>query len=71
MLDKTVKAAHSADVAIPDSHNLHSTINQQLRKYADLKEELITIRQLKTACAVPLVLSTARLGRTKRPVQYH
>ena len=64
MLDKTVKAAYSVDVAIPNNHNLHSNITQQLQKYADLKEELITIRQLKTACTMPLVLSTAGLGRT-------
>jgi len=64
LLDKTVKAAYSADVAIPNSHNLHSTITQQLQKYAHLKEELITIRQLKMVCTVPLVLSTAGLGRT-------
>lgn len=64
MLDKTDKTAHSADVAIPNSHNLHSTIAQKLQKYAGLKEEPITIRQPKTTPTVPSVLPTAGLGRT-------
>jgi hypothetical protein len=64
MLDKTVKSAYSVDAAIPNSHNLHSTITQQLQKYTDFKEELITIRQLTTACAIPLELSTAGSGHT-------
>jgi len=64
MLHKRVKAAYLVDVAIPNNHNLHSTIIPQLQKYADLKEELITIRQLKTSCTIPLVLSAAGLGRT-------
>jgi hypothetical protein len=55
-LDKTSKAAHSTDVAIHNSHVLHSTITEKLQKYTDLKEELITIRQLTTACIIPLVL---------------
>ena len=41
MLDKTVREAHSVTAAIPNSHNLHSTITERLQKYTDLKEELI------------------------------
>ena len=48
MLDKTTKEAHSVDAAIPNRHNLHSTITERLQKYIDLKEELI-IWQLRTA----------------------
>ena len=46
--DKTVKKACLADVAISNSHNLHSTTAKKLQNYTDLKE-LIRMRQLKTA----------------------
>jgi hypothetical protein len=55
MLDKTV------DVAITKSHNRHCTVTEKLQKYADLKEELIRMWQLKTAQTIPAVLSTAVL----------
>jgi hypothetical protein len=32
MLDKTMKQAHSVDVAIPNSHNLHGNNTQKLQK---------------------------------------
>jgi hypothetical protein len=59
MLDKTIKQAHSVDVAIPNSHSLHSTITEKLQKCTDWKEALISIRQLKSVCVIPLALSTA------------
>jgi hypothetical protein len=31
MLDKTIKAASSLDVALSNSHTLHSTITQKLQ----------------------------------------
>ena len=40
LLDETIKEANLIDVAIPDSHNLYSTITERLQKY---KEELISI----------------------------
>jgi hypothetical protein len=40
ILDKTIKAAHSIVTAIPNSHNLHSTITEKLQKYTDLTEKL-------------------------------
>ena len=52
ILDKTIKEAYLVDVAIPNSHNLHSTITQKLQKYNGLKE-LIRIWQLKTAYVLP------------------
>jgi hypothetical protein len=58
ILDKTIKQAHSTDVAIPTSHKLHSTITEKLQNYADLQEEPIRMWQLKMACIMPLVLST-------------
>jgi hypothetical protein len=54
----------SVDVAIPTSHKLHCTVSEKLQKYADLKEELIRMWQLKTAHTIPPVLSTAVLTQT-------
>jgi hypothetical protein len=65
MLDSTSKAAHSVDVAIPNSHSLHSAITEQLRKYADLKEVLIRMWQLKTPCIIPLVLTETGIIQNK------
>ena len=43
MLDKTTKEAYATDVAIPNSQNLQSAVNQN---HADPKEELTKIRQI-------------------------
>jgi hypothetical protein len=59
ILEKTIKEAYLLDVAIPNSHNLQSTITEKLQKYTKLKEELIRIWQLKTAYIIPLVVFTA------------
>jgi hypothetical protein len=32
-LEKKMKEAYAIDVAIPNSHNLHSTITEKLKKY--------------------------------------
>jgi hypothetical protein len=37
ILNKTVKEVYVIDVAIPNSHNLHSTITERFHKYKDLK----------------------------------
>ena len=37
ILDKTIKEAYLIDVAIPNSHNFHSTITEKFQKYKDLK----------------------------------
>ena len=58
MFDKTVKEAYFTNVAIPASHNLNITTTERVQKYIGLKEELARIWQLKTACIIPLVLST-------------
>jgi hypothetical protein len=57
MLGKTIKKAYAIDAGITNSHNLHNTSADKLQKCADLKEELIRIRQLKAVYIVPLVLS--------------
>jgi len=33
LLDDTIKEAYLIDLAIPDSHNLYSTITKRLQKY--------------------------------------
>jgi len=58
MLEKTTKHAHSLDVAIPNSHNLHSAITERLQMCTDLKEELTRLWQLKTVYIILLVVST-------------
>jgi hypothetical protein len=65
MLHKTTKEAHSMSVAIPNSHNLHSTITKNLQKYTDLKEQLIRTWQLKTAYILQLMLPTAGIIQNK------
>jgi hypothetical protein len=49
ILHRTIKEAHLTDVAIPNHHNLHSTITKMLQMFTVLKEELIRIWQLETA----------------------
>jgi hypothetical protein len=39
-LDKSTIEAKLIDIAIPNSHNLHNTITENIRKYTELKEEL-------------------------------
>jgi hypothetical protein len=46
------------DIAIPNSHNLYSTITKKLQKYTDLKKGLLKTWYLKTVYIIPLVLST-------------
>jgi len=38
MLHKTVKESHLIDVALPNSHNLHSTAAERLHKHTDLQQ---------------------------------
>ena len=60
-LDKAIEGAYWVDVATPNENNLHSTITGKLQKYRELKEELVRMWLLKTACIVPSVLSTDRI----------
>ena len=36
LLDKTIKEAYLTDIAILNSHNLHSAITQKFQKYTDM-----------------------------------
>ena len=58
ILDSTIKEAHLIEISIPNCNNVHSTITEWLHKYNDLQDEFISIRQMKTACIITLVLST-------------
>jgi hypothetical protein len=64
MLNTTIKQAYLIDVAIPNSHNLHSSINEKQLKYRDLKEGLIRIQPLKTAYIILLVYPQQALIQT-------
>jgi hypothetical protein len=57
MLDKTIKEAYLIDAAIPNSHNLYSTITEKLQKYAELKEELTGIWQLNAVYPIRVIKS--------------
>jgi hypothetical protein len=61
--DRSIKKAYSTDVAIPNSHNLHSSITDMLLKYADLKEDII-IWKLKEINGIYSTISTADTGTT-------
>ena len=58
VLAETTKEVYLTDAAIPNSHNVHSTNIENLRKYTDMTEEFIRIWQLQLAYIIPLVLST-------------
>lgn len=58
IVDKINKTAHLIDIAIPNSHNLQSTINEKLTKYIDLKDEISRMWRLQKVTIVPIVLST-------------
>jgi hypothetical protein len=62
MVDDTIKEAHLIDAANPNSHNLHSTMAKKHQNYANLKEELIRMWQLKKTHTIPPVLSTAGIA---------
>ena len=52
MVDDTTKEASLIDIANPDSHKLHSTMARKPQNYADLKEDLVRTRQLKTTYTI-------------------
>ena len=61
----TIQEAYLIGAAMPNSHNLHSTFTEKLKKYKDLKEELIRIWHLKMAYIVLLGLSTTGITPNK------
>lgn len=56
--DKINKTVYLIDIAIPNSHNIQSTISEKLSKYQDLAIEIKTQWRAQTVHIVPIVLST-------------
>ena len=57
--------AYLIDVAIPNSHDLHSTITEKLQKYTDIKVELTRLLRLNAVHIVPLVWSSMGINPSK------
>ncbi|KAL1448377.1 hypothetical protein WDU94_008928 [Cyamophila willieti] len=55
--DKQQKSAFLVDIAIPNTHNIESTIVEKKRKYTELLEEIKKMWHLNHATIVPIVLS--------------
>jgi len=64
MFDKTTKEAYLTDVAILNTHNLHSSSTEKLQKRADPKE-LTRIRQMNPVYTVPLASPTVVIIQNK------
>ncbi|XP_063891872.1 uncharacterized protein LOC135117208 [Helicoverpa armigera] len=58
LFDKTNKTAYLIDIAIPNTHNIQSTIADKLTKYQDLAIELKRQWQAQTIHIVPIVISS-------------
>lgn len=56
--DKTNRTVYLIDIAIPNSHNIQTTISEKLSKYQDLAIELKTQWKAQTVHIVPVVLSS-------------
>ncbi|KAL0810285.1 hypothetical protein ABMA28_010444 [Loxostege sticticalis] len=56
--DKDNHTAYIIDIAIPNTHNLQSTIAEKISKYTDLKDEIKRMWRLTEVFIVPIVLST-------------
>jgi hypothetical protein len=58
IFDRTAKEAYLTDVATPNSHSLRTIISGKIQKGVGLKEELIRMWRLKTACKIPPIFSS-------------
>ncbi|KAG7301002.1 hypothetical protein JYU34_015366 [Plutella xylostella] len=58
IIHKQLKTAQIIDIAIPNTHNLQSTISEKLAKYTDLRDEVTRMWRLESASIIPIVLST-------------
>lgn len=56
--DKINKTVYLIDIAIPNSHNIQTTISEKLSKYQDLAIEIKTQWKAQTVHIVPIVLSS-------------
>lgn len=58
VFDKQNRTAYIIDIAVPNTHNIQSTITEKLTKYQDLAIELGTQWQARSTHIVPIVLSS-------------
>ncbi|XP_050550436.1 uncharacterized protein LOC118279092 [Spodoptera frugiperda] len=58
LASETIQHITGAYIAIPNSHNIQSTISEKLSKYQDLAIEIKTQWRAQTVHIVPIVLST-------------
>lgn len=58
LLDKSNSTAYIIDIAIPNTHNIQSTLTEKLSKYQDLAIEIKTQWRAQTIHIVPIVLSS-------------
>jgi hypothetical protein len=65
ILGKIIKETYLIDAAIPNSHNLHSTITEKLQMYTDLKEDFTRIWKLTTAYIICLHNITSSIDNGK------
>lgn len=56
--NKTSKETYIIDVAVPNTNNVNNTIAEKIRKYSELKDEVMRLWQAERAHIVPIVLST-------------
>jgi hypothetical protein len=63
-LDKAIKQVHSIDVAMPNSHSLHSTLTEKLENYKALQEEPSRVWQLSAVCTVQCHSATVHSATT-------
>ncbi|CAK1582479.1 unnamed protein product [Parnassius mnemosyne] len=58
LINKINKTGYLIDIAIPNTHNLQTTIAEKLSKYTELKDEVARLWHLQKVTIVPIVLST-------------
>lgn len=59
--NKSTKTAFLIDIAVPNNHNVESTIVEKERKYIELKDEVKRLWSLETVTIVPIVISATGL----------
>ncbi|KAI5747578.1 hypothetical protein M8J77_016195 [Diaphorina citri] len=57
--DRNKKEAYIIDIAVPNTHNLMSTITEKRRKYTDLAEEVMNLWNMNKVTVIPIVLSAS------------
>ncbi|CAH2092510.1 unnamed protein product [Euphydryas editha] len=58
LVNKIEKTALLIDIAVPNTHNIQSTVAEKITKYTDLKIEVKRMWNLNTVTIVPIVIST-------------